>query len=318
MGIAGAVVLVLLVVTLVVVLTGQRSPVATVDAAAADLRTWAGATYTGRIPDGLGGQAALEVTVDRTGTATGSVTRASGGRLEFVTVGAEEAVRADRAWWARSASRPELVDRLTNVWLRDGGTQLPAGLGTWAEPPADLATRLTGPDLTEQDEQVVDGREARVFTAGDRRLLVHDEDPTSLVGVDLPGFGTGHDGPVTVHRSEPRALGALTELVPQVPTMKSYFLAITERPRLQVAVEGGAGACNTPTCTVTVRLVNSGTLATSGTIVVSLNGAEVARHPFSSAPGSTLTFPTTADNPVYSDPGARITALWLARVEGGR
>ena len=115
-------------------------------------------------------------------------------------MGAEEAVRADRAWWERSASRPELVDRLTNVWLRDGGN------------------------------------------------------------------GNG----------------------------------------------------NTPTCTVTVRLVNSGTLATSGTIVVSLNGAEVARHPFSSAPGSNLAFPTTADNPVYSDPGARITALWLAHVEGGR
>jgi hypothetical protein len=134
----------------------------------------------------------------------------------------------------------------------------------------------------------------------------------------MPGFASGHAAPVTVHRADPAVLGTLPGLVAQVPTMKSWLVALTERPALAISLEGLEGVCGTPTCTISVRLVNSGTVPTSGTIVVTLDGNEVARHPFRSAAGSNQVFPTTAPNPIYDNAGARGTALWNARVEGGR
>ncbi|CAA9253036.1 MAG: hypothetical protein AVDCRST_MAG54-2093, partial [uncultured Actinomycetospora sp.] len=321
-GIAGALVLVLLLTAVVLVATGERAPQATVEAATADLRCWEGATYSGQIPDGLGGRATLEVTVDRLGNAAGTVTRASGGRAEFVSVGTSDAVRGDRAWWERSAERPELVDRFTGVWLSEAGSELPSGLGTWTESPSELADGFIAYEVREEPEEVVEGRDVRVIAMGSSygsRVVVEDAgDVPTLVRFDQPSFGTGRVSPVTVHRAAPQALSTVRDLTAQLPTMKSYYQALSERPRLALTVEGGAGECSTPTCTVTVRLVNTGTLSTTGTVVVTLNGAEVARHPFSSAPGSDLAFPTTADNPVYSSPGARISAYWYARVDGGR
>jgi hypothetical protein len=315
-------VLVLLLVSVVLVVTGEQAPQETVEAATADLRGWEGATYSGQVPDGLGGQATLEVTVDRLGNAAGTVTRASGGRAEFVSVGSSTAIRGDRAWWERSADRPELVDRFTGVWLSEAASELPTGLGTWTEAPSELADGFLAYEVREEPEEVVEGRDVRVISMGSSygsRVAIDDAgDVPTLVRFDQRTFGTGRVSPVTVHRAEPQALSTVRDLAPQLPTMKSYFTALSERPRLALTVEGGAGECNTPTCTVTVRLVNTGTLSTTGTIIVTLNGAEVARHPFSSAPSSNLAFPTTADNPVYSSPGARISAYWYARVEGGR
>ncbi|MHC1561973.1 hypothetical protein ACR9E3_23680 [Actinomycetospora sp. C-140] len=321
-GVAAAVVLVLLVATVVLV-TRPSSPAATVEAVSADMGGWEGVAYSGRVADRAGGQAALTMTVDRSGNATGILTRDGGGRADFVLSGTEQAIRGDQAWWQRSAaaSRPELVERLAGVWLTDARSALPDGLATWGLSPGELAGRLSPAGLREQDAVVVDGQEARVFTSGaadETRLTVRDDDPPALVAMDLPGFGTGRAGPATVARADPQVLGTVPGLVAQLPTMKSWFTALTERPQLAISVEGSGEVCNSPTCTVTVRLVNSGTIGTSGTIVVTLNDAEVARHPFRSDPGSNLTFPTTAANPVYSTPGARITALWNARVEGGR
>lgn len=321
-GIACAVALVLLLTSVVLVATGDRAPRETVEAATADLRGWEGATYSGRIPDGLGGQATLEVTVDRQGKASGTVTRASGGRAEFVSVGTSDAIRGDRAWWERAAERPELVDRLTGVWLSGAASELPTGLGSWVESPSELADGLVADEVREEPEEVIGGRDARVIATGSSsgsRMAVDDSgDVPTLVRFDRTGFGTGRVSPVAVHRAAPPALATVRDLTAQLPTMKSYDQARSERPRLALTVEGGSGECSTPTCTVIVRLANTGTLSTTGSVVVTLNGADVARHPFSSAPGSDLAFPTTADNPVHDSPGARISAYWYARVEGGR
>ncbi|MDD7938110.1 hypothetical protein PHK61_06730 [Actinomycetospora lutea] len=319
-GIAVAVVLLLLATTVVLLVTRQPAPSETLAASVADVRGWEGATYRGRFPDAAGAQANLEITVDRTGNAAGTIVRDGGGRAEFVLAGREQAIRADRAWWEGAAPRPELADRLTDQWLSDAFTVLPRGLTSWVQPPSALADRLSAPDVGERDEVVVGGRDARVLTPGSdgRSVTVVDDEPPTLVAFDLPGFGTGRTSPVAVDRAAPAALRTVADLSGQAPTMKSYIVAITERPRLALSVEGGESTCRTPTCTVTVRLVNSGTIATTGTIVVTLNDVEVARHPFSSAPGSNLAFPTTANNPVYDQPGASISALWRARVEGGR
>ncbi|MFC5142371.1 hypothetical protein ACFPK1_29375 [Actinomycetospora rhizophila] len=319
-GVAVAVVVLLLATTVVLLVTRRSPPSETLAATVADVRGWEGATYRGRLPDAGGAPANLEITVDREGNAAGTVTRDGGGRAEFVLAGREQAIRGDRAWWERDAPRPELAARLTDQWLSDAFTVLPRGLTSWEQPPNALADRLAAADVGEQEEVVVGGRDARVLTPGTdgRRVTVVDGEPPTLVEVDLPGFGQGRTTPVTVDRAAPAALATVADLARQAPTMKSYIVAITERPRLALTVEGGENTCRTPTCTVTVRLVNSGTIATTGTIIVTLNDVEVARHPFSSAPGSNLAFPTTANNPVYDQPGASISALWRARVEGGR
>ena len=319
-GIVAAVVVLLLVTVAVLVAVRPASPSATLEATVADVRGWEGATYSGRIPDGSGTPTNVEMTVDRAGNAAGTLTRDGGGRAEFVLAGREQAIRGDRAWWERAAPRPELADRLSDQWLSDAVTVLPRGLSSWEEPPGALADRLAAPDVGEQDEVVVAGEQARVLAPGTdgRTVTVVDGEPPRLVAFDLPGFGAGRLSPVTVGRAAPAALANVQNLSQQAPTMKSYIVAVVERPRLALTVEGGESTCRTPTCTVTVRLVNQGTIATSGTIVVTLNGTEVARHPFASAPGSNLTFPTTANNPVYDQPGASISALWRARVEGGR
>ncbi|MDD7965870.1 hypothetical protein [Actinomycetospora lemnae] len=320
--VAAAVVLLLVLGTVLFVVTRPASPSATLEATVADVRGWEGVTYGGRIDDDQGGQATLEVVVDSAGHATGSVTRDAGGRAEFVVAGDEQALRGDRAWWeGRTAGRPELAERLDGVWLSDAYPELPAGLPTWAVAPGALADRIAAPDVGEQEQGVVvDGREARVLTPGTdgRSVTVVDGEPPALVAVELPGFGSGREGPVTVARADPARLQELQTLVGQVPSMKSYIVAITERPQIALTLEGGENTCRTPTCTVTARLVNSGTLATSGTIVVTLNDVEVARHPFRSDPGSNLAFPTSAPNPVYDQPGASVSVLWRARVEGGR
>ncbi|MEJ2863081.1 hypothetical protein [Actinomycetospora flava] len=319
-GIVAAVVVLLLVAVAVLIAVRPASPATTLEATVADVRGWEGATYSGRIPDGDGTPTNLEMTVDRAGNAAGTLVRDGGGRAEFVLAGDEQAIRGDRAWWARAAPRPELADRLADQWLSDAVLVLPRGLASWEQAPAALADRLAAPDVGERDEVVVAGEEARVLTPGTdgRSVTVVDGEPPRLVGFDLPGFGAGRLSPVTVNRAAPAALGTVADLARQAPTMKSYLLAVIERPRLALTVEGGENTCRTPTCTITVRLVNQGTIATSGTIVVTLNDAEVARHPFTSAPGSNLTFPTTAPNPVYDQPGASVSALWRARVEGGR
>ncbi|MDD7935122.1 hypothetical protein, partial [Actinomycetospora straminea] len=319
--VAAAVVLLLVLGTVLFVVTRPASPSATLEATVTDVRGWEGATYGGRIDD-EGGAATLEVVVDRAGNATGSITRDAGGRAEFVTVGGDQALRGDRAWWEeRTAGRPELAERLDGVWLSDAYPELPAGLPTWAVAPSSLADRLAAPDVGEQEQgAVIDGQEARVLTPGTdgRTVTVVDGEPPALVAFELPGFGADREGPVTVARADPAALQDLQTLVGQVPSMKSYIVAITERPQIALTLEGGENTCRTPTCTVTARLVNSGTLATSGTIIVTLNDVEVARHPFRSDPGSNLAFPTSAPNPVYDQPGASISVLWRARVEGGR
>jgi hypothetical protein len=319
-GIAVGVVVLLLATTVVLLATRQSPPSETLAATVADVRGWEGATYRGRIPDASGAPADLEMTVARNGDAAGTITRDGGGRAEFVLADREQAIRGDRAWWERDAPRPELADRLADQWLSDAVTVLPRGLTSWEQPPNALADRLAAPDVGEQDGVVVAGRDARVLTPGTdgRRVTVVGGEPPTLVAVDLPGFGQGRTSPVTVDRAAPAALATVADLARRAPTMKSYIVAITERPRLALTVEGGESTCRTPTCTVTVRLVNTGTIATTGTIVVTLNDVEVARHPFTSAPGSNLTFPTTAGNPVYDQPGASISAIWRARVEGGR
>ena len=148
------------------------SPSATLEATVVDVRGWEGATYGGRIDDDQGGQATLEVVVDRAGNATGSITRDAGGRAEFVTVGGDQALRGDRAWWeGRTAGRPELAERLDGVWLSDAYPELPAGLPTWAVAPGALADRIDRAELARRSQPVAPRMSGRALS-DDRRIPV--------------------------------------------------------------------------------------------------------------------------------------------------
>lgn len=283
---------------------------------AGQVEGWSGVTYRSVMTDSSGGTATLEITVDRSGNARGTLTQPSGERAEIAIVKQTQYVKADRTWWLGS-SRSEIAERLSDEWLRGPFPGL-SGLTSVAKPPASVAAQLRAPGhWTEGPEQTVDGTLVRTLVSedasgpgGDRRILVSADEPHRLLALELPA---GDAGQLRAFPADPGAVAAISGLPAELSGAPSYTQKLVERPRVAVSIQPPA-LCLEPTCTATVTLTNSGTSPLSGTVEVTADGKPVATHPFTAAPGQTVSYPATAPNPMYgTDPGAQREMHWYAR-----
>lgn len=300
-----------LLVTAVVLVDGATTR-RTANGAAEDVATWSGVTYRGQIADGLGGPASVEMTVDAQGNAAGTITRASGGRAEFLRTPTAQALRADEAWWRTSAPRPTLATKLAGVWVSAADDQL-AGVSGWAVAPGELSRAIGGRPWSDVESRSVGGVEASVLGDQADRVSVDDTgDVPRLAEVELAGFGRQRTSPVSTERAAPPALQTVASTATLLPSMPAVRAVIAAPSRISARAEPGP-TCTTPTCPVTYRLVNLGRYRTAGTLTLTLNGAPFTSFPFDAAPGAVLPFSATYPNQAYAGGTASATAFLGAR-----
>jgi hypothetical protein len=285
-------------------------------AAVEDTRNWEGATYRGSVTDYQGVQIDFDITVTAEG-AKGTLSR-DGGRSKAEVAQDRSGVllKANQEWWQRTY--PAKAAHLADTWVTDPGSETSMINSILQLTPAALARDLnpSAKFLWKQErEDVVDGQRAIVLTGGLRTAIVTADAPYRLLSVDVQTLGGGKDEPARVIKPSPEQIAAAKKagaaIRAQSPKSLNQKLFERAEPRIKVH---DAPTCVTPTCTFTVTVTNTGELAATGTLEITVDGRVAASHPLNVLPGQSADFTATVDNPSAGRPGASGTFYVYARI----
>lgn len=304
------------IVALVVVSVAPK-PVDMAGEAVTSASQWGGATYRGTV-DGVRGDTTFDVSVTGQGL-RGTLTRPGGAKAEVVKDSQGTLIRGNKQWWQTRYSAD--ADKLADVWLGDAAAELSDVDTILKTEPRGLA-KVTNIDpkisslWRESGERDIDGVRVLELTDGFHRVWVTADSPHRLVAMDI--VYSRKDGEPTriieldaaLIEQVNRAAAAARGTTPP----KSISQRRADRPRYQFKADPPP-LCDTPMCSATFTLTNTGELAGTGQVVVTADGLPVATHDFSLEPGKSVTYQEQTPNTHFNDPaGTRFTINWSARV----
>jgi hypothetical protein len=306
--------------TAVALITSDDPPAAVVAAAIEDAREWDGANYRGTVRDLDGAPIEYDLTVTATG-ARGTLSRDGGSaRAEVVQDGSGMLLKGNRAWWQQS--QPERAELLADTWVADPGTETIVIEPILRLDPEELSNEVH-PELgslwEETGEQVVDGERAIVISNGFQVLIVTAEEPYRLLLIDLNTIGAQGDEPIRVVVITPQqaaevAAAANRIRITESPRTLTEWLLLRPEADIQIQPEP---FCQSPTCTATFTVTNTGEIRIRGRFEITADGASAGSYPVDLQPGQSATFSGTTTNRLYNSPGATGQIYWEGTVIPG-
>jgi hypothetical protein len=294
---------------LLIFIAVREEPADVVSAAVEDAGKWGGVTYRGSVTDYQGVRIDYDLTVTAEG-AKGTLSR-DGGRAKAEVVQDRSGVllKANKEWW--QSRQRQKATQLADTWVTDPTSETTSFTSLLKLSPDALA-RQVGPISSlmwkQEREEVVDGKRAVVLTDGFRTAIVTADEPYRLLAIDVQPVGLRNDAPPRVVQATPEQVAEVNKAGAGIRAQspKSLTQRLLERAEPRIKIQD-APPCQTQTCTFTVTVTNTGELAATGRLEITVDGRLAANHPLNIQPGQTGTFEASAVNPSFGRPGSRGT-----------
>ena len=281
-----------------------RTPRLAGDALANQIAGWPGVNYRGQVSAPELGETGLDAVVNRGGDAHGTMIRGAG-HAEFLLLGGQQYLKADRAWW--QDSNPDVADRFTGVWLQGPGGQFGIVLDLLSRPESVAATlRSAGPWRLER----ADSAEQEFGAPAGHRVALAPAPSTRLVRFEP----LGRSATLQVTAPEAAKVAGIDSLSAAVAGAPRYWDEMSKEPGLTIKNEFPDGPCASATCQILATVGNTGSLNTSGNLQIWMDSTLVRTIPVTLSPGSVQSFTAAAANPYFSGHSGQHGAMnWLVR-----